>query len=47
MTFAEWIKIGIAEGYCSEVACGLHDGIPDDNLEEICIHIVRLYEPTD
>ena len=44
MTFDEWIKLGISEGYCSQVACGLHDGIPDDNLEEVCIHIVRLYE---
>ncbi len=46
MTFSEWIKSGIEEGYCSKVACAIHDGIPDDDpLEELCIHIVRLYEP--
>ena len=52
MTFEEWIKIGINEGWCGVPVCETHDGLPMSKAEEdevwdgndMCIHVIRLYE---
>lgn len=51
MTFNDWIKHGIDEGWCGPPVCETHDGTPttpaeDEEYDEggdPCIHIVRLY----
>ncbi|NBS69974.1 hypothetical protein EBT31_13825 [bacterium] len=55
MDFAEWVKIGITNGWCGAPVCSTHDGIPqskaeDDQWEEgedPCIHVIRLYWDKD
>jgi hypothetical protein len=50
MTFDEWIKYGVEQGYCSEQYCDTHDGAPMHESEEAawdeggdpCLHVVRL-----
>jgi hypothetical protein len=52
MTFEDWLAIGREHGFCSLPVCSTHDGIPmsDRELEkwdggdDLCIHILRLYE---
>lgn len=49
--FWHWLNHGVANGWCSEPACGTHDGIPstpeeqeawDDGLDP-CEHVLRLW----
>ena len=50
MTFDEWLKFGIDNGYCTDQFCNTHDGGPMHETEEIawdqgndpCQHVVRL-----
>ena len=51
MTHEEWLRLGLANGWCGPAVCYTHDGIPMSEAEEsefvdydFCIHIVRLYE---
>ena len=57
MTFDEWLKFGIDNGYCTDQFCSTHDGGPMHESEELawdrgddpCLHMVRLgsYEDWD
>ena len=55
MTFKEWLKYGVKQGYCSEQFCDTHDGPPMHESEELaweegedpCMHMVRLGQPSD
>ena len=55
MTFDEWHNIGISNNWCGPAVCYTHDGLPTSETEDeqfdegddICIHIVRLYENED
>lgn len=55
MSFYEWMKFGIEQGWCGPPVCITHDGLPatpeeDDqqiNGLDPCIHIVRMYEDGD
>ena len=55
MTFDQWIKQGMEEGWCGPPVCSTHDGTPSTEEEDNelcdggdpCIHIVRLYENAD
>ena len=50
MTFEEWLKLGVDEGYCTPQMCLTHAGWPMTEKEEFywekgddpCCHIVRL-----
>ncbi len=51
VTFDEWIAYGIKEGWCGPAVCYTHDGLPmtheeygAEDLDEFCIHIIRMYE---
>lgn len=51
MTFDQWLKIGLTEGWCGPAVCYTHDGLPasDEELDiweetDPCIHIIRLYD---
>lgn len=52
VSFDEWMKIGITEGYTGAPICSTHDGIPMTPEEEQefeeggdpCVHVLRLYE---
>ena len=52
MDMAEWLRLGIERGYCSEPVCHTHDGLPYTEEEETewevgfdpCLHAVRLHE---
>ena len=49
----QWLETGIAAGYCSEVTCATHDGLPQTEEEmaaeeeggDPCIPAVRLWYP--
>jgi hypothetical protein len=49
----DWLAYGVDHGFCSEVVCGTHDGLPytDEESEEWdegldpCVHVVRMYAP--
>lgn len=51
-SFEEWAKYGWEQGWCGPPICYTHDGLPGSDQEfdqwhsgdDICIHIVRLYE---
>lgn len=54
MQFDEWVRAGIAAGWCGPPVCSTHDGTPlsDAELDEFeqgdpCIHIIRLYADAD
>jgi hypothetical protein len=54
ISFDEWIKIGIEQGWCGPTVCYTHDGLPLSVKEEEelweqdpCVHIIRLYEDID
>jgi len=55
MTFEEWLKLGVDEGYCTPQFCLTHAGQPMTNNEEAqwelgddpCCHMVRLGTPAD
>lgn len=50
MTFDEWLKYGVENGFCSEQFCNTHDSSPMHESEEQlwsdgydpCMHVVRL-----
>lgn len=48
LSFDEWMAYGIDQGWCGPPVCNTHDGLPlsqkEYDLEDECIHIVRLYE---
>lgn len=53
MSFDEWLKIGMDNGWCGPTICYTHDGLPmseeewleeEANGEPPCMHIIRLYE---
>ncbi|NDB07541.1 MAG: hypothetical protein EBX97_02440 [Actinobacteria bacterium] len=51
ISFDEWVRIGIENGWCGPPVCYTHDGLPtspaeDEEFEEgdPCLHIIRLYE---
>lgn len=53
MSYEEWIALGMEEGWCGPPVCHTHDGLPItgeeevqlyDDGDDICIHIVRMYE---
>lgn len=52
MSFHEWMKFGIEQGWCGPPVCITHDGLPstpeEDNQQingdDPCVHIIRMYE---
>ena len=48
--FEDWLLAGVKNGWCGPPVCSTHDGLPmseeeyDDNNQDACIHILRLYE---
>lgn len=49
MTFDEWLQYGLLQGWNGPAVCSTHDGIPttaeeDENYDDVCIHVIRLYE---
>lgn len=55
LSLTEWLKYGYARGYCSDVVCDMHDGVPMtepeiDEMEEhgeVCIPVVRVWVGRD
>jgi hypothetical protein len=55
MTFDEWLRYDIENGYCVEQTCNTHDGVPLTEYENAqfdegfdpCVHVVRLGAPED
>lgn len=53
MNIHEWLDYGVERGFCSEVVCATHDGLPDiddetdawDRGDDPCVPAVRLYDP--
>lgn len=51
MTFEEWMKHGIEQGWCGAPVCSTHDGVPTtadedkawEQGDDLCIHVVRMY----
>lgn len=51
LTFDEWIAQGVLLGFCSDVVCETHDGLPSTDEEaeqweagyDPCVPAVRLY----
>lgn len=49
--FGTWLEYGMILGFCSEVRCDVHDGLPIsedeyrllDEGDDICIAAVRIY----
>lgn len=52
MDMGEWLQLGVARGWCSEVVCDTHEGLPSTDAEfadweqgfDPCVPAVRLYE---
>ena len=51
LAFEEWMSYGIEKGWCGPPVCYTHDGLPmtsdefdSEDIDEYCIHIVRMYE---
>jgi hypothetical protein len=51
MDIQEWIAYGVEKGFCSEIVCDIHNGVPmletemkefDDGFDP-CIFVVRVY----
>jgi len=56
MTFDEWLKYGVDNGFCSEQVCDTHEGLPiadeeielyDDGETDLCAYVVRLGTPEE
>lgn len=54
MTFDEWLKYGVDNGFCSEQVCETHEGLPiadeeielyDDGETDLCAYAVRIGTP--
>jgi len=49
--FDYWLALGMSQGWCSEVSCGTHEGIPEspeertkmDEGDDLCMRVVRLW----
>jgi len=48
--FWEWMNLGIANKWCSDIVCGNHDGLPmsdeemeDEDPHDLCVAAVRIY----
>jgi hypothetical protein len=52
MSYEDWLKVGLLQGWCGPSVCSTHDGVPTsleeddayDDGEDPCIHVLRLYE---
>ena len=52
ISFNEWLKLGVKNGWCGAPVCYTHDGLPTSESEDAefeegsdpCIHIIRMYE---
>lgn len=55
MSYEEWLKIGLLQGWCGPSVCETHDGVPMSQTEidayedgeDPCVHILRLYEDAE
>lgn len=55
ITQAQWLELGIKQGWCSPPVCAQHDGWPTTEAEDLemeegfdpCIHIIRPYRDED
>lgn len=49
--FEGWLRVGYEEGWIGPPVCITHDGLPttptEDDDDEPCIHVVRLYTDPD
>lgn len=51
LEFDDWVRIGMAHGWCGAPVCSTHDGVPThsgedesfDDGDDVCIHVIRLY----
>lgn len=49
MTQAEWLEVGLTNGWCGPVVCVTHDGIPtseqedDLDFDDPCVPMLRVY----
>ena len=51
MSFGDWVRIGIANKWCSDIVCATHDGIPTtpeedaewDDGSDPCQPVVRIW----
>ena len=34
LTFAQWLAMGVEQGFCSDLYCENHDGVHRDDIEE-------------
>ena len=34
LTFAQWLAMGVEQGFCSDLYCENHDGIHQDDMDE-------------
>jgi len=55
LSLMDWLKYGYERGYCSDVVCETHDGVPITDQEmicleedgEICIPVMRVWVDRD
>jgi hypothetical protein len=55
MSYEDWLKVGLLQGWCGPAVCSTHDGLPTTEEEDWgfdqgadpCIHIIRLYEDAE
>jgi hypothetical protein len=55
MSYEDWLKIGLLQGWCGPSVCETHDGVPMSQTEidayedgeDPCVHILRLYEDAE
>lgn len=51
MTFDEWMRVGLDNGWAGPPVCYTHDGLPcsleEEETDDHCIHIIRLYESNE
>ena len=51
MDFFDWVELGMSNGWCSEIVCDTHDGLPHTEEEAIawdlgddpCLPAVRIW----
>lgn len=34
LTFAQWLAMGVEQGFCSDLYCENHDGVHRDDMDE-------------
>lgn len=56
MTQDQWLRYGIEHGFCSDIVCDTHDGMPSSGEEEDaeweaggdpCVSAVRIFQVED